>query len=115
MEHAHLPTPPGRDLHPMKQGRAGRTAWQVLPAEQKTGGLHLGGYFNRGLQDVPCTTSRGDQKGVQRTQASCLQCNGHLQRSGWMKQHLSNNIYGSSPTDASRKGNPEGDSVGKRY
>lgn len=53
MEHTYLPMPPGRDLHLVKQGGAGRTAWQVLPAEQKTGELHLGGYFNRRLQE--CT------------------------------------------------------------
>lgn len=52
-EYTYPPMPPRRDLLPVKQGGAGRTARQVLPAEQKTGELHLGGYFNRGLQE--CT------------------------------------------------------------
>lgn len=49
---AHLPAHAAwKDLHPMKQGGAGRTARQLLSAEQRTDGLHLGGYFNRGLQE----------------------------------------------------------------
>ena len=87
-----------------------RTAQRVLPVEQQTDGLHLGGCFHRRPQE---RAPHNSKQGVPRTQASPLQCNGHRQRGGWVKRRPPDRVCGSSPTDASREGNPKGDSVGK--